>query len=104
MRESVSNAKFTSVVEATALGGTAKADMEAAKATAGQQTRTSTTVQSPTTVRLARHRHHLAATAEAAEEGDHVLADPVAMPDPHRPLTNAAIPRSGRPSMMFCTA
>ena len=96
--------QIDAVVEATALGGTAKADVEAAKATAGQQTRTSTMALTPITVCLARHRHHLVITAEAAEEGDHVLADRVAMPDPHRPLTNAAIPRRGRSSTMLGTA
>ena len=96
--------RINAVVEATALGGIVKADMEAAKATVGQQTRTSTTALTPITVCLARHRHHLVITAEAAEEGDHVLTDRVAMPDPHRPLTNAAIPRSGRPSTTLGTA
>lgn len=92
------------IVEATALGGTVKADMEAARATAGQQTRTSMMMQTPITVRLACHRHHLVITAEAAEEGDHVLVDRAAMPDPHRPLTNTAIPRRDRPSTMLGTA
>ena len=91
-------------VEAKDPSGIAKAGTEAAKATAGQQTRTSTTAQTPITVCLARHRHHLVTTAEAAKEGDHVLADHVAMPDPHRLLTNAATPRSGSPSTMLGTA
>ena len=96
--------KDAAAAAAAVPGGTVKVDVEAAKATAGQHTRTSTMAQTLITVHLARHRHHLAITAEVAEEGDHVLADCVAMPDPHRPLTNAAIPRSGRPSTMLDTA
>ena len=96
--------RIDAIVEAMTLGGTVKADMEAARATVGQQTRTSTTAQTPITVRLARHRHHLVIAAEAAEEGDHVLADRVAMPDPHRLPTNAAAPRKGSPSTMLGTA
>ena len=92
------------IVEATVLGGTAKADVEAAKAIAGQQTSTSTTARTPITVRLACHRHHPVITAEAAGEGDLVLVDRVAMPDHHRPPTSAEVPQSASPSMMRGTA
>ena len=93
--------QFIAEVEAAALGGTAKADAEAAKATVGQQTSTSTKALMPTTVLLVHHRHHRVITAEAAEEEDRVLVDRVGMPDHHRPPTSVEVPRSGSPSMML---